>query len=77
MEITSNPQHDNEKWKSNYHAWWCWDTPAPNDTSSLKNTPPTQSILEEDGEITAKFSKDPNPQRDLAEIQEHFQQLQE
>ena len=53
------------------------DTPAPHNTAPLENTPPTHSLLEEDGEATSKYSKDSNPQRDLVEILEHFQQLQE
>ena len=51
------------------------NTPASLDTASLKSTPPMHSILEQDGEITAKYSKD--PQRDLAELQEYIQELQE
>ena len=54
------------------------DIPTPhNDTAPLENTPPTHSILEQDGETTAEYSEDPNPQRDLAELQKHFWQLQE
>ena len=53
------------------------DIPAPHDTVPLEDTPPTQSIPEQDGEVTAKYSEDPNHQRDLAQFQEHFKQLQE
>ena len=41
------------------------------------NAPHTQSIPELDGETTATYSEDTNPQRDLAQLQEHFHQLQE
>ena len=50
---------------------------TPCDTAPPENTPLTHSILEQDGEKTAKYSKDPNAQRDQVELQEHFQQLQE
>ena len=46
-------------------------------TAPLENTPPTHSILELHSEATAKYSKDTNPERDLLQLQEHFQQLQE
>ena len=53
------------------------DTSASNDTATLKNTPPTYRILEEDGKTTAKYGEDPSPQRDLEELQECIRQLQE
>ena len=53
------------------------DTPAPNKTASLDNTQPTHSIPKQDGEATAKYSDDSNPQCALVELQEHFQQHQE
>ena len=48
---------------------------SPRDTAPLENTPPTHSILEQDG--ATEYSEDPNPQGDLADLQEHLQQLQE
>ena len=53
------------------------DTPTPHDTTPLENTPPTHSTLEQDGETTTEYTKYPNSQRDLVELQEHFQQFQE
>ena len=53
------------------------DTPAPHNTDPLENTPPTNSIPKQDDEATTKYSNDLNPHCDLAELQEHFQQLQE
>ena len=46
-------------------------------TLPLDNTPSTHSIPELDGEVIAKYSNNPNPQCDQAELQEHVQQLQE
>ena len=47
------------------------DSPASHDTAPLENTLPTHSILELDSGTTAKYSEDINPQRDLAQLQEH------
>ena len=41
------------------------DRPAPPDPASLKQTSPMHSILEEEGEATAKCSEDPQPQKDI------------
>ena len=46
--------------------------PAPNNTATLENIPPTHSILEQDGDTMTKYSEDPTSQRDLVELQEHF-----
>ena len=48
------------------------DAPAP-----LENTPPDCSMPKQGSESSAKYSKDSDPHCDLAELQEHFQQLQE
>ena len=53
------------------------DMPAPHNTASLENTPPSHSIAEQNGESTAKYSNDSNTKCDLVELQEHFQQLLE
>ena len=53
------------------------DVPAPQDTNALVNTPLDCSMHKQDGESSAKYRVDPNPHHDLAELQEHFQQLQE
>ena len=54
-------------WKSNSHVWQHWGHTHPHDTALLEKAPPTHSILEQDGETTAEYSKDPNPQKDLAQ----------
>ena len=51
------------------------DTPAPHNTTPLETTPPTHSIPELDSETTAAYSEYTNPQRDLMQLQEHFQKL--
>ena len=43
----------------------------------VHNTPPNCSMPEQDSESFTKYSKDPDPGHDLAELQEHFKQLQE
>ena len=48
------------------------DSPAP-----LEKTTTNHSIPEQDGKASTKNSEDPDPNCDLAELQEHFQQLQE
>ena len=53
------------------------ETPASHNTAPLENTPPTHSIPKQDGEDTSKYSNNSNLQCDLAELQEHFQLLQE
>ena len=45
------------------------------DTTALDTTPSTHGILDQDGETAAKCSEDTNPQRDLAQLQELFQQF--
>ena len=52
-------------------------TSTGHDAATLENTPSTHSILEKDGETNTKYSEDPKSQRDQADLQEHFQQLQE
>ena len=47
----------------------------PHTTALLDTT--THSILDLDSETTAGYSEDTNAQRDLVQLQEHFQQLQE
>ena len=54
----------------------------PKDTStpqhhSLDTTLSTKSIMDLDDETAAEYSEDTHPQKDLAQLQEHFQQLQE
>ena len=53
------------------------DVPTPQDTPALDNTSLNHSIPEQGSESSAKYSEDPNPWHDLAELQEQFQQLQE
>ena len=53
------------------------EIPAPHNTTPLETTSTTHSILKLDSETTTKYSEDISPQRDLAWLQEHFQQLQE
>ena len=53
------------------------ETPAPHNTASLDTAPTTHSIPELDSETPAGYSEDTMPQRDLAQLQEHFQQFQE
>ena len=48
-------------------------TSATHNTAPLETTPHTHSTLELDSETTAKCSEDTNPQRDLVQLQEHFQ----
>ena len=74
-ETAQNSQHDNEIWKSTIMYNDIKDIPASHNTAPLENTPPTHSIPEQAGEETTKYSNDSNPQFDLAELQEHFQQL--
>ena len=50
------------------------ETPVPHDTTPLETTPTRHSILELDSETTSEYSADTNPQRDLAQLQGHFQQ---
>ena len=51
--------------------------PVTQDTSALDNTPLNHSLPEQDSELSAEYSEDPDPHCDLAELHEHFQQLQE
>ena len=53
------------------------DMPVPHNTIQLENSAPIQSIPEQDDEATTEISKKPNPQTDLVEMQEHFQQFLE
>ena len=53
------------------------DTTAPHHMAPLENSAPIHSIQEQDGETNTEYSEEPNPHRDLAELWEHFQQLQE
>ena len=53
------------------------DAPATQDTASQDNIPLNGIMPKQDGESSTKYSKDPDPYHDLAELQEHFQQLQE
>ena len=46
-------------------------------TTPLDTTLSTHSITDLDSETAAEYSQDTNPQRDLVQLQEHFQQLQE
>ena len=48
------------------------DVPAPPD-----NTPLNHSIHRQDSESSTEYSEEPDPHCDLADLQEHFQQLQE
>ena len=47
------------------------------DTTSLETTATTHSIPELDSETTARYSEDTSPQRDPAQLKEHFQHLLE
>ena len=44
------------------------ETPTPHHTTPLDTTPTTHSIPELDSETTTGYSKDANPQRDLAQL---------
>ena len=49
----------------------------PQDTVSLETILLNHNIPKQDGEASAEYSKNPKPYHDLAELQEHFHQLQE
>ena len=49
--------------------------PAPHDTFPLGTTQTTHNTLEIDSETAARYSEDTNPQWDIAQLQEHFQQF--
>ena len=53
------------------------DAPASQDTAPLDNTPPNCSMSKQDSESPTEYSKGPDSHHDLAELQKHFQQLQE
>ena len=66
--MQQDPQHDSEVQK---------DVPVCQDTASLESKPLHHNIPEKDGKASAKYSEDSKPYHDLAQLQEHFQQLQE
>ena len=47
------------------------------DTAPLDTTPSTHSIPGLSGKTATEYSEDTHPQKDLVQLQEHFQQLQE
>ena len=49
------------------------DTPAPKDTAPLGNIPPNSSMIKQDSESSARYSKVPDPHHDLTNFLEHFQ----
>ena len=53
------------------------EMPTPHDTTPLDATPATHSILDLDSKTAAEYGEDTKPQRDLVQLQEHIQQLQE
>ena len=49
----------------------------PHGTAPLDTASTTYSILDLNSETATGYSKDANPQRDLVQLQVHFQQCQE
>ena len=70
-------KHDHKTRRSGCLVWQCWGSVYPHDITALPTTPSSNSIRDLVGKTANEYNEETTTQRDLVQLQEHFEWFQE